>query len=437
MSMVASLVLLVSVFLILLVVGVHIGISLGLASAVYLFFVTGFDFSFIAQASVNYIDNFSLMAIPLFVLAGYMMEGTGLIGKLFEFFDSLSARMPAGVGVSSMFTCMVFAAITGSSAAEASAMSVVAIPEMRKKGYADDFSAGIVATGGSLGMLIPPSLTMILFGVIAEQNIPALFMAGMIPGITLGLLLSVAIVVWGKMRGYASASVVDWKRVAKTITAGFWALMLPVIVLGGLYGGVFTPTEAGAAACGYAIIYGLFSGRMKFVKKLPEMLHGTIGMSCMIFFILSGAGVFSLLLTVEQIPQAITAMVLETDLSWWQFFIIFNILLLIMGMFLDGVTLIVLTLPIAFPVACALDINAWHLAVVMTVNIGLAVCTPPVGLNLYVISGISKIPLEQVFRGALPFMILMFVFLMLLTFCPTISTFVPTSIWGNWTPPVW
>ncbi len=427
--MIANLALFIGLFLFFLVCGVHIAVALGVSSIIYLVFLTDFEMSFFANASLAYSNGYALGAIPLFIMAGYIMGRTGLIADLFAFMDCGTSRLPAGMGVGAMFTCMIFAAITGSSVAEASAMAVVAIPEMRKVGYADDFSAGIIACGGSLGMLIPPSLSMIIYGVICSVSIPRLFMAGMLPGIVLGLLLSIVIIIRGHRRGYGGRPM-DWRKLRRTAMAAFWALLMPTIVLGGLYGGLFTPTEAGAVAVGYALLYGLGSGRLKFIKELPDILKGSIKPASMVFLILAGAGLFALLLTMEQIPQTIMSAILSAHLTWWMFLILINIILLIMGMFLDGVSMLVISLPIMFPIATALGINPFQLGVILTVNIELAVVTPPVGLNLYAISGISKIPIYEVLRGALPFMLTTLAFLILVSYWPPISLYLPTLVWG-------
>ena len=413
--------------IILLLLGVHIGIALGVSSAIYLLLFTDFSLGLIPPTFFRTINSITLMAIPLFLLSGFVMERVGIVEKLFRFTSNLAGWLPAGAGVATMISCMIFSAISGSSAVVAGSMGVIAIPNMRKLGYPDRFSTGILAMGGTLGILIPPSITMIIFGIITETSIPKLFLAGAFPGFLAGVALSIQIVIFGHLKKIRKTPV-SLKELGTSFKAAIWGLLMPVVVLGGIYGGIFTPTEAAAVAAFYAICYGLI------VKKSASrdlLVSGTIDslqMSAMIFLILGGAYTFSMVLTLEGIPENLARIILDIDMPKWAFLIAINIFYLIMGCFLDVYSCMLLTVPVVFPVITALQINPLHFAVFLTVNMEVAAVTPPVGFNLFVLSGVSNVPLTSIFRGVLPFIFLMLGFLGLVTWLPWLSTWLPALL---------
>lgn len=415
------------VLFILLAMGVHIAIALGISSALYLILFTDFSLSLIIPTFFKSINSITLMAIPMFILSGIAMERLGIMEKLFYFADSITRWLPGGTGVATMISCMFFAAISGSSVAGAAAMGVIAIPNMKKRGYDDSFASGIVSIGGTLAILIPPSISMIIYGVATEMSIPKLFMAGMIPGIILGLLLCSNIVVlsWGKI----PKGTMKWSEVQIAFKGALGGMLMPGIVLGGIYGGIFTPTEAAAIASTYAIIYGLILKKSECIKILPSVASETLKMTAMIFLILGGAFTFAMVLTIEKIPHKLTQIIIDLELSRTTFLIALNILYLILGCFLDVISCILLTIPIIFPIVLKLGIDPLHFAVLLTVNMEIACITPPVGFNLYVVSGIAKIPIESVVRGTLPFYMTMIGFLILVTWFPDLSTWLVEIIY--------
>lgn len=412
---------------VLLVLSVPIGIALSAAAAAYIAIDPLLTNEVIFRSFFNFINRYSLMAIPLFIFAGFLMERTGLVGQLFRFSDSLVGWLPGGFGVATVLACVLFGAISGSSVAMAAAMSVIAIPEMRKRGYPDWLSAGLVATAGGIAMLIPPSIILILYGIVTETSIVRLFFAGVVPGLMLagGNALSVmGLAAWlGLPRGKF-----DRQRIWPETRGALPALGMPVVILGGLYGGLFTPTEAAAAACGYALAYGFFVRGRKFLGELLPTALRSLNLTAVILFLVGSVGVFQFLLANLYWPQKITELVISWGLSPLGFIFAFMGVLVLLGMLVDGVAMVLLTVPVVFPVAMALKIDPVHLAIMVTLNVEMGVVTPPVGLNLFAVSGTSKIPIMQVLKGTIPFFLGDLTVLLLVIFFPGLATWLPNLL---------
>ncbi|MGH8739940.1 MAG: TRAP transporter large permease [Burkholderiales bacterium] len=410
--------------LVLLLLAVPIGIGLSAASAAYIMVDPLLDTNVIFRQFFSFIGRYSLIAIPLFIFAGFLMERTGLVGQLFRFADSLVGWLPGGFGVATVLACVLFGAISGSSVAMAAAMSVIAIPEMRARGYPDWLSAGLVATAGGIAMLIPPSIILILYGIVTETSIVSLFFAGVIPGLMLALgnaLSVMGLATWLKLpRGKF-----DPKRLWPETLGALPALGMPVVILGGLYGGLFTPTEAAAAACGYAMIYGFVRKGMKFLRDMVPTAMRSLNLTAVIMFLVGSVGVFQFLLANLYWPQKITEMVIGWGLTPLGFIFAYMGVLILLGMLVDGVAMVLLTVPVVFPVAMALKIDPIQLAIMITLNVEMGVVTPPVGLNLFAVSGTSKIPLPQVLKGTIPFFLGDLAVLLLVIFFPALSTWLP------------
>jgi C4-dicarboxylate transporter DctM subunit len=415
------------VVLVLLVLSVPIGIALSASAAAYITIDPLLGPEVVFRAFFNFVGRYSLMAIPLFIFAGFLMERTGLVAQLFRFADALVGWMPGGFGVATVVACVLFGAISGSSVAMAAAMSVIAIPEMRKRGYPDWLSGGLVATAGGIAMLIPPSIILILYGIVTETSIVALFFAGVIPGLMLALFnaLSVmTIAVWLKLpRG-----TFEFSRLLTESRGAIPALGMPAVILGGLYGGLFTPTEAAAAACGYALLYGLLTERTAFFKKLLPTAARALNLTAVIIFLVGSVGVFQFLLANLYWPQKVTQAVVDMGLTPLGFIFAFMGVLLILGMLVDGVAMVLLTVPVVFPVAYALKIDPILLGIIITLNVEMGVITPPVGLNLFTVSGTSKIPVTQVLKGAIPFFFGDLLVLLLVIFFPALATWLPSVL---------
>ena len=415
------------VALFLLVLGVPIGIALSAASAAYIAIDPLLSMEVIFRAFFNFISRYSLMAIPLFIFAGFLMERTGLVAQLFRFADSLVGWMPGGFGVATIVACVLFGAISGSSVAMAAAMAVIAIPEMRKRGYPDWLSAGLVATAGGIAMLIPPSIILLLYGIVTETSVTRLFFAGVVPGLMLALGNALTVIVIALYLKLPRTKFEPGRIVPATLGA-LPALGMPVVILGGLYGGLFTPTEAAAAACGYALIYGLISGGREFMRYLLPVAARSLNLTAVILFLVGSVGVFQFLAANLYWPQKITETIVSWGLTPLGFIFAFMGVLLILGCMVDGVAMVLLTVPVVFPVAMALKIDPIHLGVMITLNVETGVVTPPVGLNIFAVSGTSKIPLMQVLKGTIPFFVGDLTVLLLVIFFPALATWLPNLL---------
>jgi len=413
------------VLFVLLLLAVPIGIALSSAAAAFILGDPLLETTVIFRQFFSFIARYSLTAIPLFIFAGFLMEKTGLIKQLFAFADSLVGHLPGGFGVATVLACVLFGAISGSSVAMAAAMSVIAIPEMRKRGYPDWLSGGLVATAGGIAILIPPSIPLLIYGIVTETSVVRLFFAGVIPGLLLALgniITIIAIAIWLKLpRG----GKFETARALRESKGALPALGMPVVVLGGLYGGVFTPTEAAAAACGYAMLYGLIVGRGEFIRQLLPTAMRAMNLTGVILFLVGSVGVFQFLAANMYWPQKITDTIVSWGLTPLGFIFAYMGVLLILGMFVDGVAMILLTVPVIFPVAYAMKIDPVALGIMLTLNIEMGVVTPPVGLNLFAVSGTSKISLHEVIKGTIPFFIGDGIVLLLVIFFPELATWLP------------
>lgn len=412
---------------VLLLLSVPIGIALSGAAAAYIAFDPLLGTEVIFRAFFNFIGRYSLIAIPLFIFAGFLMERTGLVSQLFRFADAMVGWLPGGFGVATVVACVLFGAISGSSVAMAAAMSVIAIPEMTKRGYPAWFAGGLVATAGGIAMLIPPSIILVIYGIITETSIVALFFAGVIPGLLLatGNALSVILIaMWLKLpRGNF-----DRRRLWPEFKGAAPALGMPVVILGGLYGGLFTPTEAAAAGCGYALLYGVVSKRGAFLRQLIPTACRSLNLTAVIVFLIGSVGVFQFLLANLYWPQKVTEAVVSWGLTPLGFIFAFMAVLLLLGMLVDGIAMVLLTVPVVFPVAMALNIDPIHLAIIITLNVEMGVVTPPVGLNLFTVAGTSGIPLPQILKGTIPFFLGDLAVLLLVIFFPPLATWLPSVL---------
>jgi C4-dicarboxylate transporter, DctM subunit len=409
----------------LLLLAVPIGIALSSAAAAFIIGDPLLETTVIFRQFFSFIARYSLTAIPLFIFAGFLMEKTGLIRQLFAFADSLVGHLPGGFGVATVLACVLFGAISGSSVAMAAAMSVIAIPEMRKRGYPDWLSGGLVATAGGIAILIPPSIPLLIYGIVTETSVVRLFFAGVIPGLLLALgniITIIVIAIWLKLPRGGKFEVA---RVVRESKGAIPALGMPVVILGGLYGGLFTPTEAAAAACGYAMLYGLIIGKTTFLRQLLPTAMRAMNLTGVIMFLIGSVGVFQFLAANMYWPQKITDVIVGWGLTPLGFIFAYMGVLLILGMFVDGVAMILLTVPVIFPVAYAMKIDPVALGIMLTLNIEMGVVTPPVGLNLFAVSGTSKIPLHEVIKGTIPFFVGDGIVLLLVIFFPELATWLP------------
>jgi C4-dicarboxylate transporter DctM subunit len=415
------------VFLLLMIMRVPIAISLAL-STILVLSQSSFNMNMVPQRMFTALDSFPLMAIPGFVLAGVLLARGGISKYLIIALRNWIGHLPGGLSVVTILACMVFAAISGSSPATAAAIGSIMIPAMVSAGYDKKYVMGLVAASGTLGILIPPSIPLIIYGITAEVSIGKLFMAGVVPGLILGGVLIISAIYYARKHGYGSESKASTQERIKGSIKAIWGAFLPVLILGSIYTGVATPTESAVIAVAYAIVISAFVYRELKWKDLRPIIVESINITSMVFLIIAAASLFGLYLTNAQVPQAVGAWIAESDMNKWVFFLIVNLLFFIMGTFLEAVSIILITLPILLPIIKHLGIDPIHFAIVMTINMELAMITPPVGLNLFVVSGIAKEKLEKVVQGVVPFIILFVIVLALIVVFPQLSLWLTTRV---------
>ena len=409
--------------LVLLLIGVPIAISLGLSSLAYILLATDDSPAVIAQKLFDTMEHTTLLAIPFFILASHFLTTGGVSERLIEFAKSLVGWMHGGLAMAGVVSCMLFAAISGSSPATVVAIGSIMIPGMIKAGYDRHYSVGVIATAGSMGILIPPSIPMIVYADAVEESVGKMFIAGILPGILMGILLLAA--TWIVARRYNMPRE-EWKgfrHIGKSFSRAFSGLLLIVIVVGGIYGGVFTPTEAAAVAAVYAAFVALFVHKDMSFKDIPKVMLDSAKMTAVIMFIIACAMIFAHVLTEQQVPQTLSKQVIEQNLSPVSFLLLVNVILWFAGDFMEPSSILLILAPLFHPIAVKLGIDPIHLGVIMTTNMEVGMITPPVGLNLYVAAGLTGMPLGQVTRAALPWMSVLIFALLLITYIPWISLF--------------
>ena len=415
--------------LILLALGIPIYLVLmGVASV--LLVAEGRTVAGLGQHVLDHLQSPILISVPFFILSAVLMQGGGLARILFEAALSWIGWIRGGLAISGVAATAVFAAISGS-AATTMAMGTLLVPLMEEKGYKPSFAMGLTAAAGTLGILIPPSLPMILFGLIAEESIPRLFLGGVIPGLMQAGLFAlyiffVADKVGGRAEPFGGA-----RHLVRTNIHAFPAYLIPIVVLGGIYGGFVTLTEAAVLGVLCALIAVLFVYRSARLRDIPKMLTEAVDRTSVIILIIMGATLVSAWIIKSGVPQEFAASIVESDLKPWQFLLIMNVCLLILGMFLEGVAIILIVLPVVFVVVRQLGIDMTHFAIVMVINIELALLSPPIGLNLFVMSNVTGRPVSEVLRGTIPFFLIMLCLLMMVTFLPALSTWLPNLVLGG------
>jgi C4-dicarboxylate transporter DctM subunit len=415
------------IFFLLLLVRVPIAVALVISAALALV-ESGFNLNVLPQKIFASLNVSTLMAIPGFILAGVLMSRGGISKALIDALKAWIGHYPGGLSVVTILACAVFAAISGSSPATAAAIGSIMIPGMIEAGYSKRYAMGLVAASGTLGILIPPSIPLIVYGTVAEESIGKLFMAGFLPGLFLTAVLVFVAIIYARVKDFGRLPKASWNDRLVLSVKALPAAFLPVLILGSIYLGIATPTEASVISCVYSLLVAVFVYRQLKWADARTVLRETVNTSSMIFLIIAGATVFGLYLTNEQVPQDIAKWIMEGEVNKWTFLIASNILFFIMGMFLEPTSIILITLPIFLPILKLLGIDVIHFAIIMTVNMELGMVTPPVGLNLFVVSGISKAKLEEVVRGVMPFIALMIVVLAVIVVWPELSLWLPETM---------
>jgi C4-dicarboxylate transporter DctM subunit len=401
-----------------------IAVALGLTAFGYFFYFTTTPLTQPSETLVNALNTFPLMAIPFFVLAANVMSRGGISRRLTEAGNALVGQFRGGLAMTAVLSCVFFAAISGSSPATVVAVGTLLIPSMIKSGYDKRFSTGVIATSGSLGILIPPSIPLIVYGIATEESIGDLFVAGVLPGLFAGILLLIMVIIVSRRRGYGTgenAIVLDRKQRARSLRDAALSLLLPVFVLGGIYGGVFTPTEAAAMAVLYAVLLALFVYREISFKDLGSVLLGSTRTSAMVMFIIANGILFTFVLTSERIPGQIASGLLGLELNKWAFLLMVNLLLLVVGAFMETSSAILILAPILLPIAVELGVDPIHLGIIMIMNLEIGMITPPLGLNLFVASGLTGMSVLQVARAAIPSALVLLAALFIVTYVPAFA----------------
>lgn len=412
-------------FFVLLFLRVPVAISLAL-STIFVLMQSNFNMNMMPQRIFTALDSFPMMAIPGFVLAGVIMARGGISKYLIEALKSWVGHLPGGLAVVTILASGIFAAISGSSPATAAAIGSIMIPALVAGGYDKKYALGLVAAGGTLGILIPPSVPLIIYGITSEESIGALFMAGLFPGLGLLAVLIVAAVFYAKKNGFKGSEKATWNERGRASLKAIWGAFLPILILGSIYSGAVTPTESAVIAVVYGLIVSIFVYREFKIKDFRTVIVESINVTAMIFLIIGAASLFGLYLTNNQIPQAVGAWIAESEMNVWIFMLIVNLLFFVLGMFLEAVSIILITLPILLPILDHFGINLYHFAIIMVINLELGMITPPVGLNLFVVSGIAKEKLSVAVKGVIPFIVLMIAYLVIVILFPQLSLWLPS-----------
>jgi C4-dicarboxylate transporter DctM subunit len=409
----------------LLFLGVPVAIALGLASVLSMMFFGDQSLLSTAQRFFHTMQVYPLLAVPFFVLAGAFMTTGGVAQRMINFANALVGHFRGGLAMTALLSCAFFAAVSGSAPATVVAVGSVMIAGMVASGYTRGFAAGVICNSGTLGILIPPSLVMVVYGAITESSIGRLFIAGILPGIILTAAMMVTLIVIARRQEMPRQDAVSFGEVIEAGREALWGLMLVVIILGGIYAGVFTPTEAAAVSAVYAFFIAVWVYKDITLKDVPGVLVEAGRITTMLMFIIANAYMFAFFLTTEQIPQLASQFLTDLGLPVWAFLLLLNVLLLVAGNFMEPTSVILILTPIVFPLAIDLGIDPIHLGVLMVVNMQIGLVTPPVGLNLFVTAGIAEMSLEDTIRASLPWLAVLLAVLLLITFVPWISLVVP------------
>lgn len=427
-----SALLLLGVLFACLFLGVPIGIALGIASISTILVLGDQSLVVLAQRFFAATQVYPLLAIPFFVLMGTFLTTGGVAKRMIDFANALVGHYRGGLALAGLLACAFFAAPSGSSPATVVAVGSIMIAGMVASGYTKQFSAGLICSAGTLGILLPPSIVMVVYGAVTETSIGHLFMAGVAPGILLTAALMAVVAVIARRRNLPRQPRASWRTVLKTGRDAFWGLILVVLVMGGIYAGVFTPTEAAAVAAVYAFVIAVFVHRDIGLADVPRVLIESARVTAMLMFIIANAFVFAFVLTTEQVPQIVSAWITGMGLSQWEFLIILNLILLAAGAFVDAASVILIFVPILFPIAVALGVDPVHLGIIMTVNLEIGMVMPPIGLNLYVTAGIAKMTVAEVVRAVLPWVLVLLATLIVVTYVPAVSLALPAWLgWGE------
>lgn len=411
-----------------LALGVPVAIALGLASIVTILLFSDQTLAVLAQRFFSAMQVYPLLAVPFFILAGTFMTTGGVADRLIALANALVGHFRGGLAMAALLACAFFSAVSGSSPATVVAVGSIMIAGMQRSGYTKDFAAGLVCNAGTLGILIPPSIVLVVYGAVTETSIRDLFVGGILPGLLLTGALLAAVAVIARRRDMPRQPRADLRTLLGTARTAVWGLLLIVIILGGIYAGVFTPTEAAAVAAVYAFVVAVFVYKDVTLRDVPSVLTQGAKVTAMLMFIIANAFLFGFVLTTEQIPQMASDWITGLGLPPWAFLIAVNLLLLAAGNFMEPTSVILILAPILFPIATALGIDPVHFGIIMTVNMEIGLITPPVGLNLFVTSGVADMSAAAVIRAAAPWLLVLLGVLVVITYVPELSLLLPATL---------
>ncbi|MDP2759838.1 MAG: TRAP transporter large permease subunit [Sideroxyarcus sp.] len=411
-------------------IGMPVAICLGLSSLLTIAFFAQDSLASLSIKLYETSEHYTLLAIPFFILAGALMSTGGVARRMVDFAIAAVGHLRGGLAIASILACMLFAAVSGSSPATVVAVGSIVIAGMVRSGYPQPFAAGVICNSGTLGILIPPSIVMVVYAAVTEVSVGRMFMAGVIPGLLLGVMLAVAVHWRVRKLNIAPTPRAPLRVMLAKFRQSLWGLALLAIIMGGIYGGIFTPTEAAAVSAVYALLVAVFIYRDLKFKELPKVFVEASRTTVMLMFIVANAMLFAHVLTTERIPQTIAEQIVAFGMSPWMFLLVVNIILLVAGNFMEPTGIILILAPIFFPIATQLGIDPIHLGIVMVVNMEIGMVTPPVGLNLFVTSGITNMSIMQVTHAALPWLLVLLAFLGLVTYIPEISLFLPDLLFN-------
>ncbi|WP_342760624.1 TRAP transporter large permease subunit [Bradyrhizobium sp. CSA207] len=412
----------------LMLTGMPISIALGLTVLSFMFTLTDVRTESVALKLFTGIESFEIMAIPFFILAGNFLTHGGVARRMIAFATALVGHWYGGLALSAVVACALFAAISGSSPATVVAIGSVLLPAMVAQGFPKRFGAGVITTSGSLGILIPPSIPMVLFAVSTNSSVGKLFIAGIVPGFVLATLLGATTFYRAWRNDYPRMPKATFMERLDAFRKSMWGILLIVIVIGGIYSGLFTPTEAAAVSAVYAFVVAVFIYKDLKLRDVPRVLLSSANLSAMLLYIITNAVLFSFLMTYENVPQALAQWMIDQGLGWIGFLLVVNLLLLLAGNVMEPSSIILIMAPILFPVAIKLGIDPIHFGILMTVNMEVGLCHPPVGLNLYVASGIAKMGITELTVAVWPWLLTMLAFLVLVTYWPGLSLWLPNLL---------
>lgn len=426
-----SIAVLFGLFFLLAILGTPIAVSLGASTFVTLLLFTDISPIEVSAMMFTKIEHYSLMAIPMFILAGNLLSKGSAANRIIEFAKSIVGHLPGGLPISAIFASIIFAAVSGSSPATVVAIGSIMFGAIMQAGYPKKYAVGTIATAGSLGILIPPSIVLIVYGVTAEVSIGKLFMAGVVPGMMLGIMMMVVTYIGAVRLGFKRTEPQPFKERLKKMKDASWGLMTIVIVIGGIYGGIFTPTEAAAVAAMWAFFISVFIYKDINIKQIFSVSLESAKTTAMIMFIIANAMIFAHFLTIENIPQMITQSLISANVDKIMFLLLVNIILIVAGSFMEPSAIIMILVPLLLPVAVALGIDPIHFGIVITINMELGMVSPPVGLNLFVTSGLTGMSIKDVIVAAFPWTMTILAGLLLVTYIPEIALWLPNLMYGS------